>query len=200
MKKKRGRPPTYDPDLALDAALKIFWRRGFSATSLDDISTATGMTRPSLYSAFGNKKAIYRKSLDHFNRKFFSTLDAALTGGDRLEDDLIAFYSAALSVYRTGKTGTLGCPVLCTAPVEAALDADIQTDLAMALNRIDMALVRRFHDAQRKGQLGKVADPKKLGRLAAAVLHSLAVRVRSGQKGFNPEDFIRSSAEELAKG
>ena len=51
--KRRGRPRAYEPELALARALDVFWKDGFAATSLDDLSAATGMNRPSLYGAFG---------------------------------------------------------------------------------------------------------------------------------------------------
>ena len=60
---KRGRPRAYDPDAALKAARDVFWVKGYAATSLDDIAEATGMNRPSLYAAFGDKEAIYLAAL-----------------------------------------------------------------------------------------------------------------------------------------
>src|ERR1041384_4755004 len=60
--KRRGRPRAYEPEVALARALDVFWKEGFAATSLDDLSAATGMNRPSLYGAFGDKRALYIKS------------------------------------------------------------------------------------------------------------------------------------------
>ena len=193
IKKRRGRPRTYNPDDALSAALNVFWRHGFSGSSLDAISAAAGMNRPSLYAAFGDKKSIYRKSLDKFSREFLSGLEAALFAGVSLEDDLVNFYLAALSVYQSGKHAARGCPMICTAITEAALDDDIQSDLANSLDRIDWVLATRFEQAREQGQIKQSAEPKKLGQLAAAILHSLAVRVRAKQTGFDPEAFIRAS-------
>src|SRR5690348_9419668 len=60
----RGRPRAYDPQAALQRATDRFWRSGYSSTSLDEISAATGMNRPSLYAAFGDKHTLYLKALD----------------------------------------------------------------------------------------------------------------------------------------
>jgi len=60
--KRRGRPRAYEPDVALGRALDLFRKQGFAATSLDDLSEATGMNRPSLYGAFGDKRELYIKS------------------------------------------------------------------------------------------------------------------------------------------
>ena len=66
MKRSRGRPRQYDEETALRAAADVFWTKGFSATSLDDLSSAMGMNRPSIYRAFGDKEAIYRRALMQF--------------------------------------------------------------------------------------------------------------------------------------
>lgn len=199
-KKPRGRPRNYDPDLALEAALQAFAERGFAGTSLDDLSAATGMNRPSLYAAFGDKKAIYRKSVDKFNREFLDRLGQALFAGASLEDDLVGFYLAAFPVYLAGGDTPRGCPVLCTAVVEAVGDADVQADLAGALDQIDGALTARIQHARDEGDLRPSADPARLGRLAAALLHSLALRLRARQEALDPEEFIRSSVAELLRG
>src|SRR6201999_2000262 len=60
--KRRGRPRAYQPEVALGKALELFRKDGFAGTSLDDLSAATGMTRPSLYGAFGDKRELYIKS------------------------------------------------------------------------------------------------------------------------------------------
>jgi AcrR family transcriptional regulator len=63
MSTQRGRPKKYDPQTALQAAGGVFWAQGFSGTSLDDLSAAMGMNRPSIYRAFGDKEAVYRLAL-----------------------------------------------------------------------------------------------------------------------------------------
>src|SRR5690242_21316 len=64
--RRRGRPRGYEPDVALAKALDLFRRDGFAATSLDDLSAATGMNRPSLYGAFGDKRDLYIKSYQRY--------------------------------------------------------------------------------------------------------------------------------------
>src|SRR5882762_5673554 len=64
--KRRGRPRAYEPNVALGKALDLFRRHGFAATSLDDLSEATGMNRPSLYGAFGDKRELYIKSYQRY--------------------------------------------------------------------------------------------------------------------------------------
>src|SRR5690348_4805353 len=63
---RRGRPRSFDVDHALDRALKVFWRKGYEGASLPDLTKAMGINRPSLYAAFGNKEALFRKAIDRY--------------------------------------------------------------------------------------------------------------------------------------
>src|SRR6516162_6182995 len=86
--KRRGRPPAYDRDAALQQATDAFWRAGFSGTSLDDLAAATGMNRPSLYAAFGDKRALYLHALDRYWQLAFAAMDEALSHDEALGEAL----------------------------------------------------------------------------------------------------------------
>ncbi len=73
-----GRPREFDLEEALAAALKVFWRRGYEAASLTELTEAMGITRPSLYCAFGNKEALFKKALDLYEREKLAFVDQAL--------------------------------------------------------------------------------------------------------------------------
>jgi len=68
--KRRGRPRAYDPETALARAAATFWKAGYAGTSLDDLAAATGMNRPSLYAAFGDKRELYLKTLEHYRDEY----------------------------------------------------------------------------------------------------------------------------------
>src|ERR1700749_1175927 len=67
--RRRGRPRQYDPERALANAAEVFWKHGYAATSLDDLVAATGMNRPSLYAAFGDKRDLYLKTLKRYQER-----------------------------------------------------------------------------------------------------------------------------------
>src|SRR3982751_2837105 len=74
----RGRPREFCVEGALAAALRVFWQKGYEGTSLTDLTEAMGITRPSLYAAFGNKEALFRKTLDLYEREKLNYIGKAL--------------------------------------------------------------------------------------------------------------------------
>src|SRR5690348_7293474 len=107
--RKRGRPRAYDPEAALAEAMGQFWDAGYAATSLDDLSAATGMNRPSLYGAFGDKRALYLKTLSIYRQLGNSTMASALSGDDKLAAALARVYAGAIDIYLTGPVAARGC-------------------------------------------------------------------------------------------
>jgi len=196
-KKNPGRPKKYDKATALNDAMGVFWVEGYTKTSVDQISLATKMKRPSLYSAFGNKKSIYRKASAAFSDSFLKELENRLNGGPNLKVELQNFYFHALTVFNPHPSQSLGCPVLSTAIVAAATDEDIRKDLAKALNRIDAIFELRFELALENQELPLSIDPRKLSKLAGALFHSLSLRVRAQQPNINWKEFINNSVETL---
>lgn len=180
VKRPRGRPPAFDKDLVAERIVDTFWTRGYAATSLDHLSEATGLHRPSLYAAFGDKKQMYRKSLQLFADQLRAEVARTLSENE-VKNALAAFYRAAIDVYTGGKDGPRGCLFVCTTAVESAADDELRRDLAEVLKEIDRALISRFKVAQQAGQLPAGKEPRLLGTMAGAVLHSLAVRARAGE-------------------
>jgi AcrR family transcriptional regulator len=178
---RRGRPPSYDKDTALGAIRDVFWSRGFSAASLDDLATAASMNRPSLYGAFGDKREMYLAALRMFSMKLGLEMQKALEA-PTLCEALEAFYARAIQEYVTGGANPRGCLVLCTAATEAAGDPVIKAALATAVAEIDSALTVRIARAQAEHDHCVGSAPELLAKLVAGVLHSIAVRARAGTR------------------
>jgi AcrR family transcriptional regulator len=176
----RGRPRAYDPDDALDRATAAFWRAGFSATSLDTLSDATGMNRPSLYGAFGDKRALYLTALARYAAAGRAAMDAALAGERPLREALKRVYTTALKMYFPADDTARGCFLIGTAAVESVIDADVRAVLRESLRSFDQAFELRLRRAQAEGELAATADPATLARVASALLHTLALRSRAG--------------------
>jgi TetR/AcrR family transcriptional regulator, copper-responsive repressor len=179
MSRKIGRPREFDYDIALDAAMQLFWARGFSATSLDDLARAMQMKRPSMYNAFGDKKAIYRLALARFCDRLDAEIGEVLSAAD-LRDALTRFYDGALAVYFSAEPSP-GCMMMCTAPVEALAHPDVRDDLRDLIRRVDAALESALERAQARGEVSMDCDRRAAAQLIQAVLHSLALRARAGE-------------------
>lgn len=178
--KRRGRPPAYDADLALARALETFWTGGFAATSLDDLSAATGMNRPSLYGAFGDKRALFLKALMSYRARG-EGIAARLSQQDgSLRQILEQVYAAALDIYLSGNVGGRGCFLTGAALAGAVLDVEVRDALLAGLEELDRSFVALFRKGQRRGEVAPEADPEALGLMASAILHTLSVRARAG--------------------
>ena len=177
--KRRGRPRAYEPDIALGKALDLFRKDGFAGTSLDDLSTATGMNRPSLYGAFGDKRELYIKSYQRYRDDARAAMIDIFRGEQPIRERLQRIYDVALDIYLLGEEGPRGCFTVMTAASEAVFDPDIRAMVLEGFTELDKAFAACFRQAKEKGELPESADPAVLGLLASATLHTIAIRSRA---------------------
>ena len=140
--KRRGRPRAYDPQAALARAAATFWKAGYAGTSLDDLAEATGMNRPSLYAAFGDKRDLYLKTLEHYREESRALAQQVLADNPPLRVFLKRFYDRALDLYFGD--GPRGCYTIGTAATVAAVDDDVRRFLAEGVRGADAFLKRRI--------------------------------------------------------
>src|SRR3954467_9537196 len=124
--KRRGRPRAYEPDVALGKALDLFRKDGFAATSLDALSAATGMNRPSLYGAFGDKRELYIKSYRRYRDEARTAAAEIFRSKGPVRQQLERIYAIALDIYLSGDDGPRGCFTVMTAGSEAVKDPEIR--------------------------------------------------------------------------
>jgi AcrR family transcriptional regulator len=177
--KRRGRPRAYEPDVALGKALDLFRTQGFAATSLDDLSEATGMNRPSLYGAFGDKRELYIKSYQRYREEARASMVEIFRQEMPVRRRLERIFASALNIYLSGEAGPRGCFTVVTAASEAVGDPDIRAMVLDGLNELDKAFASCFRRAKEKGELPESADPAVLAQLASATVHSIAIRSRA---------------------
>lgn len=181
--RKRGRPRAFDPDAVLETVLEMFWMRGFANTSLDDISAATGVSRPSLAATFGDKEALYLKAMERYRQGISGQLDTVLqcNGTDgSLRDIVNRYFDVMISSY-TGETEEcLGCAFMCTALNEAPRHESIMSVLQGTIEEFDARFERFFTKAQELGHIGSNQDPKVMSQMITSLTSSLAVRARAG--------------------
>lgn len=176
----RGRPRAYDPEKALTAALMEFWKRGYTGTSLDHLSYATKMARPSLYAAFGNKLEIYRKAVQHYADESALRRRQALFDQPSLQQGLEKYFSEIVRAFVTREGEPLGCPILSVISGEAAADPQIGAELAAAVQKIDAQFQQRMQLAADAHEISPDTDVAGIAAMLAALQHTLALRARAG--------------------
>jgi AcrR family transcriptional regulator len=191
--KRRGRPRAYDPDVALRQALEAFWKGGYAGTSLDDLATATGMNRPSLYAGFGDKRAIYLKALEHYWQRNLKAMRNTLSAPKPLRESVQNVFEGALAIYFSGDGPPRGCFAVGTATTEVVEDPVIREAFIQGMRSLDDCWEARFRAARDSGELARDADPQTLAGLASAVLSRMAIRARAGTPRAELADFARKA-------
>src|SRR5260370_41198102 len=107
--KRRGRPRAYQPEVALGKALDLFRKGGFAATSLDDLSAATGMNRPSLYGAFGDKRELYIKAYQRYRAAAAAAMIDIFRDQQPIRQRLQRIFTVALDLYLSADACPRGC-------------------------------------------------------------------------------------------
>jgi AcrR family transcriptional regulator len=197
--KRRGRPRAYEPDVALAKALDLFRQGGFAATSLDDLSAATGMNRPSLYGAFGDKRELYIKSYQRYRDDARAASIDIFRQEMPIRQRLARIYAVALDIYLSGESGPRGCFTVMTAGSEAVADPEIRAMVVDALLQLDRAFANCFRLAKEKGELRNDADPEVLAQLASATIHTIAIRARAGVTRKELEAIVNGAIEVMCR-
>jgi TetR/AcrR family transcriptional regulator, copper-responsive repressor len=177
--RRRGRPRAFEPEAALGQAMDVFWKDGFAATSLDDLTAATGLNRPSLYGAFGDKRALYIQAYRRYREHVRDTFAPLFAEPAPLRDKLKRILMAALDLYLSGESGPRGCFTVLTASSDAIADEEIRALVGKAIGNTDGAFERLFAEARAAGELPAQGDPRRLARMASATIHTLSIRARA---------------------
>jgi AcrR family transcriptional regulator len=186
----RGRPRKIDPDNALKAAMAVFWDKGFDGTSYSDLVEATGMAKPGLYAAFGDKEDLFKKALDHY----FYDLGAPRIY--RLIDDKGSLH-LGLKVFLQEIAASVsgnGFPSGCFFTHSLAnMSPDHQKAYeAIQKCKVDRkkALIQLFEKAHERSQLERDADPSALADYLIGQMTAIAIMGRSGASLEEMDAFI----------
>lgn len=197
--KRRGRPRAYEPEVALAKALDLFRKDGYAATSLDDLSAATGMNRPSLYGAFGDKRELYIKSYQRYRADARAAMADIFKTELPIRKRLQRIFAVALDIYLSGDAGPRGCFTVMTAASEAVADPDIRAMVREGFSELDKAFAACFRIAKEKGELPASADPQALAQLASATIHTIAIRARAQVPRKELEGIVKGAIEVMAQ-
>lgn len=175
----RGRPRSFDTDQVLGQVRDAFWRYGYAGTSMDQLSAATGLHKPSLYGAFGDKKRLYLAALDNYLAEIRAQFAEAFAVPDLFES-LHAMTEWSIDKFLDHGDGATGCFMMATAMPQAGEDPEISRVVREAMDSLDRAMLRRFEKAIEEGQLPPGADPQILATILVANHYELSARARAG--------------------
>ncbi|WP_454887401.1 TetR/AcrR family transcriptional regulator [Sphingomonas oryzagri] len=173
-----GRKRLFEIEVALDAAMLEFWKKGFEGTSLTDLTDAMGIEKPSLYRFFGNKDNLFRLALGRYEERhlqFFSQALAAPTA-----------YSVA-RIYLMGLIRTVTLPGMPTGALDLNAGIACGTECEGIREKLvewraayEKALIKRFRFAKRSGDLSGDIRPQALARYLMSVSTGIALQAKSG--------------------
>ena len=186
-KRSRGRPRTFIPSEVLDRVRTVFMEKGFAAASLDELAAASGLNRPSLYAAFGDKEQLYIATLRFYGARSVEGLEAILSGPGTIEQRLGKVYKAAIDLY-TAPPHRPGCMIVGTAAVESPSHPKIAAVANELLAAIEKSLERGFAASD----LPKKPSPAARAHMAGAILYAIAIRARLGAKAGDLKAFAAS--------
>ena len=174
----RGRPREFCVDGALARALGVFWTKGYEGTSLNDLTEAMGITRPSLYAAFGNKESLFRKALDLYEREKLAYIRKALDQPSARQVAEMMLRGAVENV--SGGDGPHGCIGVITSVACGAESQSVREEVVKRAQAGKLALAERFQRAKAEGDLPAGVDTEGLMRVLIAMLQGISVQASQG--------------------
>jgi AcrR family transcriptional regulator len=183
----RGRPREFCVDHALAEALRIFWEKGYEGASLTDLTEAMGITRPSLYAAFGNKESLFRKALDLYEREKMAYIGEALAKPTARAVAETMLRGALANVTGEGPHGCLRVIASVACGEEAQ---SIRCEVMERTKAGKDSLVARFERAKAEGDLPGHVDPEGLTRVLIAYLQGISVQANMGEPREDLEKLI----------
>jgi AcrR family transcriptional regulator len=173
-----GRPKKFDPELALDRAMDVFWRQGFEGTSISDLTDAMGINRPSLYATFGDKESLFRKALDRYVAVRACHLKAALAE-PTAKDVVRKLWASNIAAAETEKDPK-GCFLVQGALACSSENQAMQLVASKARQAAETSIRKRLEIAVEEGDLPKSVDPAHLARYVMTFTYGLAVQAAGG--------------------
>ncbi len=177
----RGRPREFDAEIALDRVLPVFWRDGFEGASVQELAEAAGVSKPSLYAAYGNKEALYLAALKRYADAHTADRVARLEAEPDGREAMRQFMRTTVVTY-TDRSHPSGCLVVTgtTTSDSAAVPEAVRNALCGSMRAAATVIELRLARAQRDGQLSASADPAALAAYFNTVMAGLSVQAKAG--------------------
>jgi TetR/AcrR family transcriptional repressor of nem operon len=168
-----GRPREFDPDEVLDQCMKVFWSKGYEATSLDDLLRETGLARQSLYNGFGGKHALFLAALRRYDEQSDQMLRESFEGNRPVRDALLTFMLGIVD--RSEERRRRGCFMVNSAVELSPHDPETAKLVAAQHRSMERFLQRELEGAKARGEIPVEKNPRALARFLVGFLNGLNV-------------------------
>ncbi|MBK5541154.1 TetR/AcrR family transcriptional regulator [Pseudomonas sp. TH05] len=167
------RPKEFDPEQIADAAMQVFWQRGYAATSIQDLVEGTGLSRSSLYNAFDSKHGLYTCALKRYQER--SNANIALLAQDAPAKELVRQLLLRIVDDELDDTQRLGCLAANAALEVAGQDPEVAELVAQNFRRVEAALERVLRRGQEQGDIDPDKNPRALASFVVCTVQGLRV-------------------------
>ena len=193
--KRIGRPKKFDRDEALQAALKVFWKKGYDGASMKDLTQAMNINGPSLYSTFGDKHALYLQAIKVYADDHACEPIVAFEREPDIELAVEAFFKAAIEYVSDNDDDVNGCFLTSCVATSSGDVEGVEGYLNTVIKEVDERLAARFELEQTKGNLAPDFPSLERARLMFDLRQGYAFRARANLKG----DTMKSDLKTRAK-
>ena len=187
---KRGRPKQFDDDEVLARAMQVFWRKGYDATSLDDLVEAMGIPRQSLYRTFTDKHTLFLRALEYYDQNVTSRILAVLSAEGPAIDNLLAVFEAWKQAINSPER--MGCLMVNTSTQVPPDDAQVIKIVEENRKRGAAVFEKTLRRAQKEGDIDSSINPKVASRTICATVNGLLGMSRTGASDAFKKDVLAS--------
>lgn len=186
-----SRPKTFNPDDALEKAMQVFWHKGYEATSMEDLLSAMGLNRGSLYATFGDKRELFLKALDRYCAGGGIGSRIAILNQPGPALPLIHQFIGAMLEFGLSDPQRRGCLITNTVIELAPHQKDIAKTVSGRLQMAEEAFFTLLTRAKQEGELPKDKNPRALARVLVTMMQGTLVMIKAG----TPADVVKQTAK-----
>jgi AcrR family transcriptional regulator len=195
-KRLPGRPRTFNLEKSLDSAVLVFWQKGYFDASLDDLTGAMGINRPSLYASFGDKQTLFLRCIDRYSETIGKKPFVALADPQDIRGAILGFFNAVVETV-CDENIPKGCLIACVLAECAGEIPVIRDRFETAIVSSDRAIEQRFLLAIKDNQLPANFPTRSHAQLATSLMHGIALRARAMEKKETLTVFAKDASELL---
>lgn len=188
----RGRPRSFDREVALRRAMEVFWEKGYEGAQLTDLMAELGINPPSFYAAFGSKEAAFREALELYEREMVSGWINAFIVGLNTRQAIRSLLDYTIDV-ALAAPGSGGC-MMVMSMINAKPGSEPLRELLENRRREGLRQIReRLERGVRDGDLPRSTDTKRLATFFGAVVQAISLQARDGASRDELNDIVVSA-------